>query len=64
MVSNLTLDLFKEIEFSFIALLASPLDFKKPDFSTRASIIGIPLKISSLLISVLGTPSKISKKDP
>ncbi|CAI8240961.1 MAG: Uncharacterised protein [Flavobacteriaceae bacterium] len=53
---------FTETEFSFNALLASPLDFKNPVFSAKAEMISIPSPNSLAEKDAIGTPSKILKK--
>ena len=51
-----------ETEFSFNALLASPLDFKNPVFSAKAAIMSRPFISSLFAMVAIGTPSKILKK--
>ena len=54
--------LFTEIEFSFNARRASPLDFKNEDSPTKAVIISIPESNIDIETFACGTPSNKSKK--
>ena len=60
--SSFTFSLFTEIAFPCNSRFASPLDFRKPDFSDNKSIMLLP-KTSDLATSACGTPSKICKNN-
>ena len=57
-----TFSLFTEIAFPCNSRFASPLDFRKPDFSDNKSIMLLP-KTSDFELPACGTPSKICKNN-